>query len=73
MADMTPSSDFYEDDEPVEKICRVCEAGTKGLTERPVSETRANNGYLRRAIASPAAVVGIVVWRSTDITTSLAH
>jgi len=64
---------FYEDDEPVEKTSRVFEAGTKGLTERPVSETRANNGYLRRAIASPAAVVGIVVWRSTDITTSLAH
>jgi hypothetical protein len=39
MADMTPSSDFYEDDEPVEKIKAAFERGIKGVTARPRGRT----------------------------------
>ena len=39
MADMTPGSDFYEEDEPVEKIKAAFERGIKGVTARPRGRT----------------------------------
>jgi hypothetical protein len=36
MSDMTSDTEFYEDDEPVEKILDAFERGQKGITARPV-------------------------------------
>jgi hypothetical protein len=35
MRDMGDSGDFYEDDEPVEKIRRIFDEGEKGVTGPP--------------------------------------
>jgi hypothetical protein len=39
MTDMTSGSDFYEEDEPVEKIIAAFERGEKGVTARPRGRT----------------------------------
>jgi hypothetical protein len=40
MTDMTPSSEFYEEDEPVEAIVAAFERGERGVTARPRGWTR---------------------------------
>ena len=39
MTDMTSDSEFYEEDEPVEKVVAAFERGEKGVTARPLGRT----------------------------------
>jgi hypothetical protein len=41
---MATDNDFYESDEPVEKVMMAFERGEKGLTDRP---TWSGNSYFR--------------------------
>lgn len=72
---MQSEAGCYEEDEPLDKVARAFDDGAKGLTARPVSRTRANNGYLRSVFTTPTMTgrLGVGIWRSADITTSLAH
>lgn len=47
MIGMATKSEFFEEDEPVEKILLAFEAGEKGLTTRPDEPRRGWTEYLR--------------------------
>lgn len=47
MISMATKPEFFEEDEPVEKIVLAFEAGEKGLTTRPAEPPRGWTEYLR--------------------------
>lgn len=54
MTETTDANDFYEDDEPFEKIQSAFERGEKGVTERPGDLSRLGNAITDEAVAEQA-------------------